>query len=122
MKDDLTATKIYSFTNEGKVEAKQQKKGKRRSSISDALITDAVLNKIVSKMFEKVTDIYDIKQSELVDKLLPLGLSYKTIARVVNEMCTGAQATEGSIKTLVAYKKKKATMLDNLLKDLDIEV
>lgn len=125
MKDDIAAEKIYSFTREGTVNISNKKKNtkrKRRASISDNLISSELLNKIVRKMYERVEDIYEIRQSELVEKLLPLNLSYKTIARIVNEMCNDAHATEASIKTLVAYKKKKSAMLDNLLKDLDIEV
>lgn len=119
---DKLAEKIINFTKEGSVKIVDSKvKRSRRKTISDSLIDDELLKKIVQKLYTKVSDIYNPSQLELIDIMLPMGLSNKTMARIVNEMCIECKATENSVRALIKYKRNKDDMLNNLLKDLGIE-
>ena len=91
----------------------------RRQTISDNLITPEIQEKIAVKVLEKVEDIYDISQTELVKIMLDMKLANETIAKVVNNILPNAHATKGSIASLVRHIRNKNNLLDELLKELE---
>jgi len=91
----------------------------RRQTISDSLITPEMQEKIAVKVLEKVENIYDISQIELVRIMLDMKLANETIAKVVNNILPNAHATRGSIASLVRHIRNKNNLLDELLKELE---
>lgn len=91
----------------------------RRQTISDSLITSEMQKKIAVKVLEKVEDIYNISQIELVRIMLDMKLANETIAKVVNNILPNARATRGSIASLVRHIRDKNNLLDELLKELE---
>lgn len=75
--------------------------------------------KIAVKVLEKVENIYDISQIELVRIMLDMKLANETIAKVVNNILPNAHATRGSIASLVRHIRNKNNLLDELLKELE---
>lgn len=89
----------------------------RRETINDNLIDDELYFKILTKTMTELKG-NEITQKGLINILLPLKLSNKTIARVVNDLIPEARATEGSIAVqLRQFKKQK-----NLLEELKLQV
>lgn len=94
----------------------------RRKTIDDKLITNDIFDKIVAKVLDKFDNIYDLKQSHLLPILLDMNLSNKTIARVINYLLSGANATEGSIASLIRANKNKNDLLNDLLEKLEVDI
>lgn len=90
----------------------------RRQTISDNLITPEIQEKIAVKVYEKVEDVYNFSQVEIVKIMLNMKLANKTIAKIVNKMLPNAKATEGSIASLIKHIRNSNNLLDELLSEL----
>ena len=82
---------------------RQNSKREKRKVIEDKLITPQVFSAIVTKVYSEVENIYQIKQREVINILLPLHLGNKTIARVINEVIPNAKATQGSVASMIRF-------------------
>lgn len=90
----------------------------RRQTISDNLITPEIQEKITIKVYEKVEDVYNFSQLEIVKIMLDMKLSNETIAKIVNKMLPNAHATKGSIASLIKHIRNSNSLLDELLEEL----
>lgn len=94
----------------------------RRKTVSDTAFDAIAIDKIVSMVYDKVTNPMDTSQKEVVNLLLKTKLSYTTIARVVNEIFPNAHATKNSINQLVRHIKHQqydvSALLDEIQKDI----
>lgn len=90
----------------------------RRETISDNLITSEILFKLLNYVLSKVDDADNMSQTEIVNVLLPKKLSNITIAKIINILLPNAQATKGSVASLIRHIKSKGSMIDELLKDI----
>lgn len=91
----------------------------RRSVIDDRNISDAVIDKLFYKVLESVKDPFNVKQKEIIELLIPMHLSNKTIARVINAVIPEAHATKGSVASQIILMNKTNDMLKDLLQELD---
>lgn len=89
-----------------------------RETISDRLIDESIVGKIINKVYKSVDNPYDIGQQDIIKVLLPLKLSNVTIARVINEMIPNSKATQGSVASLIKFMNSKNKLLDELLDKL----
>lgn len=95
----------------------------KRIVIEDSRITKDIYDKLVDKVIGDTGKLYDITQREVIDVLLPLKISNKTIARIVNDLVPDLKATPNSIAQMINNKKnsKQDKLLDELLLELDKE-
>lgn len=102
----------------------QNSKREKRKVIEDKLITPQVFSDIVTKVYSEVENIYQIKQREVINILLPLHLGNKTIARVINEVIPNAKATQGSVASMIRFmnsnkqNSEQQQLINMLLKEL----
>lgn len=90
----------------------------RRQTIPDDMITEETLGKIIEKFLIERDDIQDIAQKDVVEFSLPLKLSNKTIARLINALIDGANATAGSVNQLIRFKNKQNDKNQKMLSEL----
>lgn len=90
----------------------------RRKTISDRNITDEILDRIIMHVYSVLEDVNDIHQKDLVEILLPLNLSNKTIAKICNMLVSDAKATAGSIASLIRYIKGYTKEDNELINEL----
>ena len=90
----------------------------RRQTIPDDMITEETLGKIIEKFLMERDDIQDITQKDVVEFSLPLKLSNKTIARLINALVDGANATAGSVNQLIRFKNKQNDKNQKMLSEL----
>lgn len=90
----------------------------RRQTIPDDMITEETLGKIIEKFLIERDDIQDIAQKDVVEFSLPLKLSNKTIARLINALVDGANATTGSVNQLIRFKNKQNDKNQKMLSEL----
>lgn len=90
----------------------------RRETISDSLITNDIFLKLLNFVLSKANDVDNLSQTEIVNILLPKKISNVTMAKVINALLPDAQATKGSIASLIRHIKSKDTLIDELLKDI----
>lgn len=90
----------------------------RRQTIPDDMITEETLGKIIEKFLIERDDIQDIAQKDVVEFSLPLKLSNKTIARLINALVDGANATAGSVNQLIRFKNKQNDKNQKMLSEL----
>ena len=91
----------------------------RRQTISDNLITPEIQDKIAMKVYEKVENVYDLSQIEIVKIMLDMKLSNETIAKIVNKMIPKAHATKGSVASLIKHIRNGNNLLNELLEELE---
>lgn len=91
----------------------------RRKTISDRLITPELQVKIASKVYEKVEDVYNFSQLEIVKIMLDMNLSNETIAKIVNNMLPNAKATKGSVASLIKHIRNGNDLLKELLEEIE---
>ena len=91
----------------------------RRQTISDNLITPEIQEKIIAKVYEKVEDVYNVSQVEIVSIMLDMKLANETIAKIVNKVLPNARATKGSIASLIKHIRSSSSLLNELLEGLD---
>lgn len=91
----------------------------RRQTISDNLITPEIQDKIIAKVYEKVEDVYNVSQVEIVSIMLDMKLANETIAKIVNKILPNARATKGSIASLIKHIRSSSSLLNELLEGLD---
>lgn len=91
----------------------------RRQTISDNLITTEIQDKIIAKVYEKVEDVYNVSQVEIVSIMLDMKLANETIAKIVNKILPNARATKGSIASLIKHIRSSSSLLNELLEGLD---
>lgn len=90
----------------------------RRQTIPDDMITEETFGKIIEKFLMERDDIQDIAQKDVVEFSLPLKLSNKTIARLINALIDGANATAGSVNQLIRFKNKQNDKNQKMLSEL----
>ena len=90
----------------------------RRKTISDRNVTDEILDRIIMHIYSVLEDVNDIHQKDLVEILLPLNLSNKTIAKICNMLVPNAKATTGSIASLIRYIKGYTKEDNELINEL----
>ena len=107
--------------NADKYVQKKATANKRRQVIRDDMITDEMFEKIAMKVLDSFENPFEARQIDIVNKLTTLGLSNTTIAKVVNYILPKAQATQGSIASLINANKQQKKLLDELMQQLEKE-
>lgn len=115
-----------SDTTLSKIDVRQNLKRKKRKVIEDRLITPQVFDLLVTKVYSEVENIYQIKQKEVIDILLPMHIGNKTIARVINTVVPYAKATQGSVASMIRFldnakSNAQEEMVSMLVKELEQE-
>ena len=88
----------------------------RRKTISDDEITKEILDKIMSKMFEKFTrEELELTQQNIIKTLLPLKLSNNMIAKVIKEFIPESNPSAGSVAIQIRSINKKRSTTQELL-------
>lgn len=95
----------------------------RRKTISDSLITQDIIDKLVIYTYEHLEDIYEFSQSDIVKTLISktTRLSNVTIARVIRAMLPESGATANSVNVIINRLKKRSNEIDELLNELNLE-
>ena len=107
-------TTLFQNTNRPKL------KRVKRKVINDRDISPALFEKLKAKCIKECSEL---KQKNIIEVLCKLNLSNVTIARIVNDLVDGANATQGSIASMIRFLKtsqtsqKMAQELDKLLGD-----
>lgn len=95
----------------------------RRKTISDDEITKEILDKIMSKMFEKFTrEELELTQQNIIKTLLPLKLSNNMIAKVIKEFIPESNPSAGSVAIQIRNINKKRSMARELLDLIEKEL
>lgn len=90
----------------------------RRKTYPDGLVSNEVIDKLIDKVFESVTDPYENTQQNVVRLLLPMGFSNKVIAKVINATVIDSNATAGSVASMVNRLRKQEKQMSELLKQI----
>ena len=107
-------TTLFQNTNRPKL------KRVKRKIINDRDISPSLFEKLKNKC---VKECKELKQKDIIEVLYKLNLSNVTIAKIVNDLIDGANATQGSIASMIRFLKtsqtsqKMAQELDKLLED-----
>lgn len=105
-------TTLFQNTNRPKL------KRVKRKIINDRDISPSLFEKLKNKC---VKECKELKQKDIIEVLYKLNLSNVTIAKIVNDLIDGANATQGSIASMIRFLKtsqtsqKMAQELDKLL-------
>lgn len=95
----------------------------RRKTIADDEITKEILNKIMSKMFEKFTlEELELTQQNIIKTLLPLKLSNNMIAKVIKEFIPNSNPSAGSVAIQIRNINKKRSTIQQLLDLIEKEL
>ena len=95
----------------------------RRKTISDDEITKEILDKIMSKMFEKFTrEELELTQQNIIKTLLPLKLSNNMIAKVIKEFIPDSNPSAGSVAIQIRNINKKRSATQQLLDLIEKEL
>ena len=95
----------------------------RRKTISDAEITKEILDKIMSKMFEKFTrEELELTQQNIIKTLLPLKLSNNMIAKIIKEFIPDCNPSAGSVAIQIRNINKKRSTTQQLLDLIEKEL
>lgn len=95
----------------------------RRKTISDGEITREILDKIMSKMFEKFTrEELELTQQNIIKTLLPLKLSNNMIAKVIKEFIPDSNPSAGSVAIQIRNINKKRSTTQQLLDLIEKEL
>lgn len=95
----------------------------RRKTISDDEITKEILDKIMSKMFEKFTrEELELTQQNIIKTLLPLKLSNNMIAKVIKEFIPESNPSAGSVAIQIRNINKKRSTTQQLLDLIEKEL
>lgn len=95
----------------------------RRKTISDDEITKEILDKIMSKMFEKFTrEEVELTQQNIIKTLLPLKLSNNMIAKVIKEFIPNSNPSAGSVAIQIRNINKKKNTTQQLLDLIEKEL
>lgn len=95
----------------------------RRKTISDDEITKEILDKIMSKMFEKFTrEELELTQQNIIKTLLPLKLSNNMIAKVIKEFIPNSNPSAGSVAIQIRNINKKRSTTQELLDLIEKEL
>lgn len=95
----------------------------RRKTISDDEITKEILDKIMSKMFEKFTrEELELTQQNIIKTLLPLKLSNNMIAKIIKEFIPDSNPSAGSIAIQIRNINKKRSTTQQLLDLIEKEL
>lgn len=111
---DTLGTTLFQNTNRPKL------KRVKRKVINDRDISPALFEKLKAKCIKECSEL---KQKNIIEVLCKLNLSNVTIAKIVNDLVDGANATQGSIASMIRFLKtsqtsqKMAQELDKLLGD-----
>lgn len=109
---DTLGTTLFKNTNRPKL------KRVKRKIINDRDISPSLFEKLKNKC---VKECKELKQKDIIEVLYKLNLSNVTIAKIVNDLIDDANATQGSIASMIRFLKtsqtsqKMAQELDNLL-------
>lgn len=112
---DTVGTTLFQNTNRPKL------KRVKRKIINDRDISPSLFEKLKTKCLKECKEL---KQKDIIEVLYKLNLSNVTIAKIVNDLVDGANATQGSIASMIRFLKtsqtsqKMAQELDRLLEDL----
>ena len=90
----------------------------RRKTYPDGLVSNEVIDKLIDKVFESVTDPYENTQQNVVKLLSPMGFSNKVIAKVINATVIDSNATAGSVASMVNRLRKQEKQMSELLKQI----
>ena len=107
-------TTLFRNTNRPKL------KRTKRKIINDRDISPSLFEKLKKKC---QMSCVELKQKNIIEVLYELNLSNVTIARVINDLVEGANATQGSVASMIRFLKtsqtsqKMAQELDKLLED-----
>lgn len=93
----------------------------RRKTLPDSIISDKIFDKLIDKVFESVDSPYENTQMNVVRLLLPLGLSNKVIAKVINATVIDSNATAGSVAMMVKRVRESNKLESKLLQQLGEE-
>lgn len=93
----------------------------RRKTYPDEFVTDKIFDKLIDKVFESVDTPYENTQQNVIKILLPLGFSNKVIAKVINASVIDANATAGSVATMIRRIRDRNKMQSELLQALGEE-
>ena len=95
----------------------------RRKTISDDEITKEILDKIMSKMFEKFTrEELELTQQNIIKTLLPLKLSNNMIAKIIKEFIPNSNPSAGSVAIQIRNINKKRSTTQQLLDLIEKEL
>lgn len=103
-----------------KTNVRPKLKRTKRKIINDRDISPSLFEKLKKKC---QTSCVELKQKNIIEVLYELNLSNVTIARVINDLVEGANATQGSVASMIRFLKtsqtsqKMAQELDKLLED-----
>ena len=105
---------VFKNTNRPKL------KRVKRKIINDRDISPSLFEKLKNKC---VKECGELKQKNIIEVLYKLNISNVTIARVINDLIKEANATQGSVASMIRFLKtsqtsqKMAQELDKLLED-----
>lgn len=91
--------------------------GVKRKVIFDKDISPAMFEKIKTKCTNGIAH-RPLTQKDIIEFLYPLKLSNVTIAKVVNDLVEGANATQGSIASMIRFLKQSKKSVD-MAKELE---
>lgn len=95
----------------------------RRKTISDSKVTPVIMDKILSKLFDKFTkDEIELTQQNIIKALLPLKLSNKMIAKVIKELLPSSNPSAGSVAIQIKYIQKSKQQENELLELIEKEL
>lgn len=95
----------------------------RRKTIADSEITKEILDKIMSKIFEKFTqEELELTQQNIIKTLLPLKLSNNMIAKVIKELIPDSNPSAGSVAIQIRNINKKRNTTQQLLDLIEKEL
>ena len=95
----------------------------RRKTISDDEITKEILDKIMTKMFEKFTrEELELTQQNIIKTLLPLELSNNMIAKIIKEFIPDSNPSAGSVAIQLRNINKKRNTTQQLLDLIEKEL
>lgn len=105
-----------------KKKARPKLKSVKRKIILDRDITPSIFEKLKKKC---VQDSINLSQKSIIEILYPLGISNITLARVINDLIPTANATQGSVASMIRFLKTQQSskqMANELERLLDTEL
>ena len=94
----------------------------KRRVIRDDLLTVKDYHKLIDIVYNKLTDNdLELTQQNIIKILRQVNVSNTTIARVINNLISGAKATRGSVASQINFMKRKRTIVEDLFTELEKE-
>ena len=96
-------------------EVRPKIKREKRKIINDRDISPSLFEKLKNKCKR---ECLTLSQKNIIELLYPLNISNITLAKIVNDLVEGANATQGSIASMIRFLKQSEKSVD-MAKELE---